>query len=179
MTAPAPASAVSSPERAGWVTDRAVAPTRVAIALGANLGDREGQLQQAVDALRTLLDDVAVSSFHDTAPVGVPLPQPNYLNAAVTGLTRLPPRVLLARLLDIERTLGRARPHANAPRTIDLDLILYGDVQLDEPALTIPHSRFRGRGFVLAPLAEIAPSMVDPATGLTVEALLRRLAPPA
>ena len=161
------------------MTDRGVGPTRVAIALGANLGDRERQLQHAIDALRTVLDELAVSSFHDTAPVGVALPQPNYLNAAVTGLTRLAPRVLLARLLEIERTLGRARPHANAPRTIDLDLILYGDVRLDEPALTIPHPRFRDRAFVLAPLAEIAPGMMDPETGLTVEALLRRLPPAA
>ena len=126
-------------------------------------------------ALRLRLDDVAVSSFHDTAPVGVPLPHPNYLNAALTGLTRLGPRDLLTCLLEIERTLGRERPHANAPRTIDLDLILYGDVQLDEPSLTIPHPRFRDRRFVLAPLAEIAPQMVDPRTGLTVEALLRRV----
>ena len=126
-----------------------------------------------------MLDELAVSSLHDTAPVGVPLPQPNYLNAAATGLTRLAPRALLARLLEIERMLGRARPHVNAPRTIDLDLILYGNVRLDEPALTIPHPRFRDRAFVLAPLAEIAPGMVDPETGLTVEALLRRLPPPA
>jgi len=179
VTARVRGSAVSSPEHAGWVTDRRVGPARVAIALGANLGDRERQLQQAVHALRTVLDELAVSSFHDTAPVGVPIPQPNYLNAAVTGLTRLAPRALLARLLEIERMLGRARPHANAPRTIDLDLILYGNVQLDEPALTVPHPRFRDRAFVLAPLAEIAPDMVDPDTGLTVEALLRRLSLPA
>jgi 2-amino-4-hydroxy-6-hydroxymethyldihydropteridine diphosphokinase len=134
-------------------------------------------MPQAVAALRHLLDDVSVSSFHDTAPVGVPLPHPNYLNAAVTGLTRLGPRVLLTRLLEIERTLGRVRPHVNAPRTIDLDLILYGDLRLDEPALTLPHPRFRDRHFVLAPLAEIAPAMVDPETGLTVESLLRRLRP--
>jgi len=161
------------------VTDSAVEPTRVAIALGANLGDREGQLQQAIEALRRLLDDVSVSSFHDTAPVGVALPHPNYLNAAVTGLTRLAPRALLEHLLEIERALGRVRPHVNAPRTIDLDLILYGDVRLDEPALTLPHPRFRDRPFVLAPLAEIAPAMVDPETGLTVGFLLRRLTPPA
>ena len=157
------------------MTDCAVEPARVAIALGANLGDRERQLRQAVEALRRLLDDVSVSAFHDTAPVGVPLPQPNYLNAAVTGLTRLPPRTLLEHLLEIERTLGRVRPHLNAPRTIDLDLILYGDVRLDEQELTLPHPRFRDRPFVLAPLSEIAPAMVDPETGLTVEALLRRL----
>jgi 2-amino-4-hydroxy-6-hydroxymethyldihydropteridine diphosphokinase len=150
-------------------------PTRVAIALGANLGDRRDYLQRAIAALRRQLDDVAVSSFHDTAPVGVPLPHPNYLNAALTGLTRLAPRDLLASLLETERTLGRERPHVNAPRTIDLDLILYGDVQLDEPSLTIPHPRFRDRRFVLAPLAEIAPLWVDPRTGLTVEALLRRI----
>ena len=150
-------------------------PTRVAIALGANLGDRRDLLQRAIAALRRQLDDVAVSSFHDTAPVGVPLPHPNYLNAALTGLTRLGPGDLLASLLEIERTLGRERPHVNAPRTIDLDLILYGDVQLDEPSLTIPHPRFRDRRFVLAPLAEIAPLWVDPRTGLTVEALLRRI----
>jgi 2-amino-4-hydroxy-6-hydroxymethyldihydropteridine diphosphokinase len=161
------------------VTDCAVEPARVAIALGANLGDREGQLRQAVKALRRLLDDVSVSSFHDTAPVGVALPHPNYLNAAVTGLTRLAPRALLAHLLEIERTLGRVRPHVNAPRTIDLDLILSGDVRLDEPALTLPHPRFRDRPFVLTPLAEIAPAMVDPETGLTVESLLRRLTPSA
>jgi len=159
------------------VTDCLVGPTRVAIALGANLGDRQGQLHQAVGALRRLLDDVSVSSFHDTVPVGVPLPHPNYLNAAVTGLTRLAPRALLTHLLEIERALGRVRPHVNAPRTIDLDLILYGDVRLHDPALTLPHPRFRDRPFVLAPLAEIAPAMVDPETGLTVESLLRRLTP--
>ena len=148
------------------MTDRLAGPTRVAIALGANLGDREGQLQQAVAALRGLLDEIAVSSFHDTAPVGVPLPHPSYLNAAVTGVTRLAPRALLVRLLEIERTLGRVRPHANAPRTIDLDLILYGEVRLDEPALTIPHPRFRDRRFVLAPLAEIAPDARIPGIGL-------------
>lgn len=176
--AKAPASGAWSPGRAGWVTDRADGRTRVAIALGANLGDRETQLQQAVVALHALLDECLVSSFHDTAPVGVSQPQANYLNAALTGLTRLAPRALLAQLLAIERSLGRERPHVNAPRTIDLDLILYGDRQLDEPSLTIPHPRFRDRVFVLAPLAEIAPSMVDPVTGLTVAALLRRLVPP-
>ena len=157
------------------MTDGAAEPTRVAVALGANLGDRQRQLQQAVEALRRVLDDASVSSFHDAAPVGVTLPHPNYLNAAMTGLTRLSPRALLTQLLDIERALGRTRPHINAPRTIDLDLILYGDRIVDEPALTLPHPRFRDRQFVLAPLAEIAPAMVDPLTGLTVELLLRRL----
>lgn len=150
----------------------------MAIALGANLGDREGQLQQAVRELRAFLDQCAVSSFHDTVPVGVPHPQPNYLNAAVIGITDLDPHQLLARLLAIERALGRRRPHLNAARTLDLDLILYGDLCLDTPSLTVPHPRFRARAFVLAPLAEIAPTMVDPVTGQTVAALLRNLAAP-
>ena len=148
----------------------------MAIALGANLGDREGQLQQAVQGLRAFLDPLTVSSFHDTVPVGVPHPQPNYLNAAVVGITDLDPHALLARLLAIERSLGRRRPQLNAARTLDLDLILYGDVCLDTPSLTVPHPRFRARAFVLEPLAEIAPAMVDPVTGQTVAALLRNLA---
>lgn len=175
MTAKAQGPGASSLERAGWVTEQSGEPTRVAIALGSNLGDRHALLQRAIAALRDLLDDLHVSTFHATAPVGVPLPQPNYLNAAVTGLARLTPVELLNRLLDIERALGRVRPYGNAPRTIDLDLILYGDVELHGAALTLPHPRFRERRFVLAPLAEIAPAMVDPETGLTVEALLSQL----
>jgi len=166
------------PERAGWVTDTHQRLTPVAIALGANLGDREGQLQQAVRGLREFLHQLAVSSFHDTVPVGVPHPQPNYLNAAVVGLTDLDPHALLERLLAIERSLGRRRPHVNAPRTLDLDLILYGDVCLETPSLTIPHPRFRTRAFVLQPLAEIAPAMVDPVTGHTVAGLLGNLPAP-
>lgn len=148
----------------------------MAIALGANLGDRKGQLQQAVWGLRAFLDQLAVSSFHETVPVGVPHPQPNFLNAAVVGVTDLDPLAVLARLVAIERSLGRRRPYLNSARTLDLDLILYGDVCLDTPSLTIPHPRFRARAFVLQPLAEIAPTMVDPVTGQTVAALLRNLA---
>lgn len=157
------------------MTDSRRALTPVAIALGANLGDREGQLQQAIRALRALLGPCDVSAFHDTVAVGVPHPQPNYLNAALLGQTRLDPQALLDQLLAIERSHGRERPHLNAPRTLDLDLILYGDLRLETPSLTIPHPRFRDRAFVLQPLAEIAPAMVDPVTGLTVEALLRTL----
>jgi len=158
------------------VTDRPATPTRVAIALGANLGDRRAQLLQAVAALHALLDQVVVSSFHDTTPVGVPLPHPDYLNAALTGLTGLSPRGLLSQLLEIEKRLGRVRPHVTAPRTMDLDLILFGQQQIDEPGLCVPHPRFRTRRFVLAPLSEIAPTMVDPVTGLTITALLEKLA---
>jgi 2-amino-4-hydroxy-6-hydroxymethyldihydropteridine diphosphokinase len=157
------------------VTDASHTAARVAIALGANLGDRTGHLQQALAELSASVSDLRASSFHETAPVGVVDPQPNYLNAAAVGRTSLTPAALLARMLQIECQLGRRRPHANAARTIDLDLILYDDLVVDAPGLHVPHPRFRDRRFVLAPLAEIAPEMRDPVTGLTVAELLRRL----
>ena len=151
------------------------AAARVAIAVGSNLGDRRAMVNAAVANLRVWLRDVRVSSWHETAPVGVGEPQPDYLNGAVCGLTIHPPRRVLDALLGIEAALGRQRPHRNAPRTIDLDLILYNSVVLDEPGLTLPHPRFRDREFVLAPLAEVGGDMVDPVTGLTVETLWSRL----
>jgi 2-amino-4-hydroxy-6-hydroxymethyldihydropteridine diphosphokinase len=146
----------------------------VAIALGSNQGDRDGTLRQAVAALGQHLTNVRVSAFHETEPVGVG-PQPRFLNAAVTGETTLSARDLLETLLDIERRFGRKRPHPGAPRTLDLDLILYGDAILDEPGLVVPHPRFRERAFVLYPLAQIAGHWTDPMTGHTVTELLGRL----
>lgn len=147
--------------------------TRVAIALGSNLGDREDYLRLALDALRPSIDRLRISTFHDTAPVGVG-PQPRFLNAAAVGETSLSARALLETLLAVERDLGRERPFPGAPRTLDLDLILYGDSIIDEaPSLIVPHPRFRERRFVLEPLAEIAPDWRDPVTGKTVEELLR------
>jgi len=149
--------------------------TRVAIALGSNLGDREDYLRSALDALRSSIDRLRVSTFHDTAPVGVG-PQPTFLNAAAVGETSISARALLDTLLAVERDLGRERPFPGAPRTLDLDLILYGDAIINEaPSLIVPHPRFRERRFVLEPLAEIAPDWRDPITGQTVEELLRRL----
>ena len=149
--------------------------TRVAIALGSNLGDREDYLRSALDALTPSLDRLRISTFHDTAPVGVG-PQPTFLNAAAVGETSLSARALLETLLAVERDLGRERPFPGAPRTLDLDLILYGDAIIDEmPSLIVPHPRFRERRFVLEPLAEIAPDWRDPVTGQTVEELLRLL----
>jgi len=121
---------------------------RVAIALGSNLGNRREHLDFAVSKLLSLLRNFSVSRYYDTAPAGVSGPQPLYLNAAAVGDTRLSAREVLDRLMAIERERGRERPHANAPRTLDLDLILYGAAVLDEPGLIVPHPRFRERRFV-------------------------------
>jgi 2-amino-4-hydroxy-6-hydroxymethyldihydropteridine diphosphokinase len=145
---------------------------RVAIALGSNLGDRRAHLDFGVARLRSLLRHVAVSRYHDTVPVGITGPQPLYLNAAATGETTLSARDLLDALLAIEAARGRERPYPNAPRTLDLDLILHGDLVVDDPGLTVPHPRFRERRFVLEPLAEIEPEMIDPVTGRTIRELL-------
>ena len=101
--------------------------------------------------------------------------QPRYLNAAVVGRTSLSARDLLRAMQAIEAEQGRLRPYTNAPRTLDLDLILYGEQIIDDGHLTVPHPRFRQRAFVLEPLAEIGPDMRDPVTGLTLRALLERL----
>ena len=146
----------------------------VAIALGSNLGDRESTLRQAVDELTTDLRDLRVSTFHETDPVGVGT-QPRFLNAAAVGYTDLAPSELLQLLLDVERRHGRERPYGGAPRTLDLDLILYGDLVVTEPGLAVPHPRFRERAFVLAPLSEIAGDWKDPVTGRSVGELLKGL----
>ena len=148
--------------------------TKVAIALGSNLGDRAANLAFGLSALPGFVTNLVQSSWHDTAPHGVSPDQPRYLNGVVTGETALSARELLDRLLQIEAAAGRTRPSLMAPRTLDLDLILYGDQQIEEPGLTVPHPRFRERLFVLEPLAEVAPGWIDPGTGVTVSALLQR-----
>ena len=145
---------------------------RVAIALGSNVGDRRAHLDYAVTALRALLTNVAVSRYYDTVPVGVSGPQAMFLNAAAVGETTLAPRAVLEALLAIEQERGRERPYLNAPRTLDLDLILAGDTVLEEPGLVLPHPRFRERRFVLEPLAAVAPELRDPVSGRTVAELL-------
>ena len=132
----------------------------VAIALGSNLGNREAHLNQAVQELRAVLSDVRVSSFINTAPVDVHEPQPDYLNAVVVGRTTLGARELLNTLLAIEEFHSRERLTPKAARTLDLDLILYGDAVIDEPGLQVPHPRFREREFVVNPLREIAPELL-------------------
>jgi 2-amino-4-hydroxy-6-hydroxymethyldihydropteridine diphosphokinase len=147
----------------------------IAIALGSNLGDRRAHLEFAVSRLREFIQDLRISSFIDTEPVEVPDAQPRYLNAVVAGETSLSAQDVLARVLAIERERGRERSSVRAARTLDLDLVLYGNVIASTPELEIPHPRFRHRAFVLGPLAEIAPQMVDPVTGRTVADLAGEL----
>jgi 2-amino-4-hydroxy-6-hydroxymethyldihydropteridine diphosphokinase len=150
--------------------------TSVAIALGANLGNRRAALDFAVGRLSQLFSGLVVSQYIETEPEGEGLQdQPLYLNAAAVGETTLPASEILDRLLAIERAYGRERPYPGAARTLDLDLILLGNAIEITSSLCVPHPRFRERFFVLGPLAEIAPDLVDPVTGLKVWELLRNL----
>jgi 2-amino-4-hydroxy-6-hydroxymethyldihydropteridine diphosphokinase len=146
---------------------------RVAIALGSNLGDRLAHLDFAVAQLTSSIPDLIVSRYYETDPVDVPGEQGRFLNAAAVGTTSVSARDVLALLLAIEHERGRQRPFQNAARTLDLDLILLGDLVINEEGLVVPHPRFRERRFVLDPLAEIAPDLVDPVTGSTIRELLK------
>lgn len=150
--------------------------TRAYVGLGANLGDRERTLHAAIDALAA--DDgvevVSVSVLRETEPVGVGQ-QPLYLNGAAEVETTLTARELLDRLLAVEQRFGRIRvPDEHGPRTLDLDLLLYGDEVIHEPGLTVPHPLLHERRFVLEPIAELAPGLVVPGRG-DVESLLSGL----
>jgi len=145
---------------------------RAYVGLGTNLGDREATLRRAVDLLREQVDVRAVSSVRETEPWGL-VDQPPFLNAAVEVETELTPRELLDLLFDVEQSLGRTREGPRyGPRTIDLDLLVYGEERLDEPGLTVPHPRLHERRFALEPLAELAPDLVVPGRG-PVSRLLR------
>ena len=140
------------------------------VGLGANLGDREGTIRAAIAQLP---DVVAVSPLRETDPVGV-TNQPRFLNGVAALETELAPRELLDVLLAVERRLGRERRERWGPRTIDLDLLLYGNEVIDEDGLKIPHPRLHERRFVLEPLADLAPQLVVPGQG-GVEDLLAEL----
>jgi 2-amino-4-hydroxy-6-hydroxymethyldihydropteridine diphosphokinase len=144
----------------------------VAVGLGANLGNAARAVREAARSLATILTEPRFSRLYRTTPVGG-LPQRHFVNAVCTGRTRLSPRELLARLKTLEKAAGRRPGPRNGPRTLDLDLLLYGDLRLDSPSLTVPHPRMTSRLFVLVPLAEVAPRRVVPGAGKTVARLLR------
>ena len=150
---------------------------RAYVGLGANLGDREAALGRAVELLDEAdgIDVVAVSSWRETEPWG-PVEQPPFLNGAAALETDLDPGALLEVLLDVERRLGRVRREGErwGPRVIDLDVLLYGDLVVDEPGLAVPHPHLHERRFALEPLAELAPDALVPGRG-TVAALLDAL----
>ena len=148
----------------------------VVVAFGSNVGQRREQILAAAEQVAAFLSNFRLSAIVETAPVGAGLEHdPLYLNAVGVGESQLSPGQLLARLQAIERAAGRTRPYPNAPRTLDLDLILSGDEVLDTGAVRLPHPRFRERRFVLGPLVELAPDLRDPVTGLTARDLLARV----
>ena len=145
---------------------------RVVIALGSNLGDRFETLQSAITSLRHQITIIAISSFHETVPVGGP-EQPEYLNAVLIGETEMTPLELLHTMQDIENKAQRIRVLRWGPRTLDLDLIMAGNHKIDSEELTVPHPRARDREFVLGPWLEIDPSAQI--GGVKIEILLSAL----
>jgi 2-amino-4-hydroxy-6-hydroxymethyldihydropteridine diphosphokinase len=159
----------------------AVATSRAFISLGSTLGDREGHLRHALEALRATpgIHELAVSRIYETDPVGPP-PQGPYLNAVAEVETELEPRALLERLLRIELDAGRIRRGVrDEARTLDLDLLLYEERCIEEDGLTVPHPRMHERCFVLEPLCELAPQRVHPRSGRTIAELAARVRDPA
>jgi 2-amino-4-hydroxy-6-hydroxymethyldihydropteridine diphosphokinase len=149
--------------------------TTAFVGIGSNLGDREAHLARAIELLSAedAIEVSGVSQIRETEPVG-PVEQGPFLNAAVQVATDLAPRELLDCLLDIEQRMGRVRRERYGPRTIDLDLLLYGDEVVDEPGLTVPHPRLPERRFALEPLADLDPSLTIPGAG-PISALLAEL----
>ncbi|MGF1569743.1 MAG: 2-amino-4-hydroxy-6-hydroxymethyldihydropteridine diphosphokinase [Nodosilinea sp.] len=148
-----------------------------AIALGSNLGDSPRLLETALQHLHQppALQLTARSSLYQTIPIGPP--QPDIINGCALMTTTLSPQALLTTLLQIEQTFGRIRNERWGPRSLDLDLLFYGQTVLSTPDLQIPHPRLRERAFVLVPLAEIAPGWIDPVTGQSIAALCAAISP--
>lgn len=150
------------------------APRTACIALGANIGEPLRQIEAGFQALAALPGTrlTSRSSLYRSAPVGY-ADQPDFINAVALIDTTLEPHALLEALLAIERVNGRVREFPNAPRTLDLDIVLYGDMVIHDPGLTIPHARMLERAFVMLPLAEIAPDMQVPGQGRVRELAAR------
>jgi 2-amino-4-hydroxy-6-hydroxymethyldihydropteridine diphosphokinase len=146
------------------------------LSLGSNVGDRAGNLNAALDHLRAFGEVVAVSSFYETEPVEFTA-QPWFLNCAVKLNTEKTPAQVLAGIVEIEQQLGRQRGQQKGPRTIDLDILLFGNSIVDVPGLTIPHPTMQQRRFVLEPLAEIAPDALHPVFKRTIQELRDALPP--
>lgn len=141
------------------------APVPVVLGLGSNLGNRRRNLRHAVEQLGAIVRVVRISSIYDTDPVGSPAGAPAFLNIVVAGVTALPAEALLHRIHAIEARLGRRRTVPNAPRTIDIDLLLYGATLRRSGPPLLPHPRYASREFVLAPLRELSLPWVDPVSG--------------
>ncbi len=147
---------------------------RVYLGLGSNLGDREANLNKALALLREKLRTTKVSPFYETEPIGYTA-QPRFLNTACEVLTDLPPSELFTFIKGIETEMGRTPSFRNAPRVLDIDILLYGDLILDTPELTIPHPRMTERAFVLAPLVDIASEVVHPVARKSIQVLLEEV----
>src|SRR5438874_772264 len=148
-----------------------IATHTIYLALGSNLGDRRGNLTAALQQLRDYMEITTVSSLYETEPVGY-IDQPLFLNMVCSGKTRLSAQELLKHTQEIELAIGRQPSFRNGPRPIDIDIIFYDNLHILQDNLIVPHERMAERAFVLVPMAEIAPSIIDPVSAKTVKELL-------